>query len=696
MVLYLYKYLNINIVMNVDLKKTFDKKNKQYEYDSRKDNINNFYNHKDYKVKLINVDSSFRNKIPKNIYKSTNSNLLLNPINTSIGSNVLQIYYPNHTFNIGDNIIIQNVEGPCKTLSNSLFFFINYQYLFINFNNHNIPLNYLNYIDNYNVLIELVTNNLSTTMYGNMPINAILNISNIYLPSIINNNYPFPEEVFNLFNVTNALQLDANYFLIKLPYLFTIQSGLYYSPPDVFKITLQSIGGIPLNYINADYPINYQRNQGMQQIINTDINNIYIETSIIASSSVNGGGNKIQIMLITNTLPGYPDANNYTIILNQSFNNIIRIELLSTEIPYIDFLIKSSGSNQNNKLYWKHFDDGNYLYELSIPEGNYDSTSLISKITSIINLVPRLNSTIEHPIYNIFDIELNSYTQEITFAPYKYNNLPNSLSISIFEINNIKYIKLTVYHPGNLVEKSDTILISGAIKIGTIIDATYINTTHIVYDINIIEQTYSVLLGPLNQITNQTTIDLTGNGGPGVVIKTKAKVSFIFTFNNTLGNVLGFKNVGESNAITPYSTLISNLNSYIEYTNLNQVGNINTSHQLLNFAGNNMYILMYLNNYENIINNSNQPIAFAKILLSGNPGDVLFNTFINYPLEFDFPISTLNELIIYFTYPNGTLVDFRNIDHSFTLKIIEQINIPYNTGLNSKNIKLIDSIIDAQ
>ncbi len=678
--------------MNIDLKKNFDKKNKQYEYDSRKDNINNFYNQKDYKVKLINIDSSFRNKIPKNIYKSTNSNLTLNPINTSAGSNILQIYYPNHTLNIGDNIIIQNVEGIYKTLSNSLFFFINYQYLFINFNNHNIPLNYLNYVDNYKVLIELISNNISLTAYGNMPLNAILNISEIYLPSIINNSFPFPSEVFSLFNVTNASQLDNNYFLIKLPYFFTIQSGLYYSPVDVFKITLLSIGGIPINYINADYPINFQRHQGMHQIINTDLNNIYIESSIIASATVSGGGNKIQIMLITNTLPGYPDANNYTILLNQSFNNIVRIELLSTEIPYIDFLIKSSGSNQNNKLYWKHFDDGNYLYELSIPEGNYDSTSLIYKITEIINLVPRLNSTVEQPIYNIFNINLNSYTQEITFSPYKYNNLPNSLSVSIVEINNIKYVNLTVYHPGNLVEKSDTIIISGALKIGTIIDATYINTTQTIYDINIIDQTYSVLLGPLNQITNQTTIDLTGNGGPGVVIKTRAKVSFIFTYNNTLGNVLGFKNVGEINAITPYSTIISNLNSYILYTNLNQVGNKNTSHQLLNFAGNNMYILMYLNNYENIINNSNQPTAFAKILLSGNPGDVLFNTFINYPLEFDFPISTLNELIISFTYPNGSLVDFRNIDHSFTLKITEQINTPYNTGLNSKNINLIESI----
>ena len=213
-------------------------------------------------------------------------------------------------------------------------------------------------------------------------------------------------------------------------------------------------------------------------------------------------------MTITNTLAGYPDANNYTVTLKQSFNNVVRIELLSTEIPFIDFLINSSGPNKNNKLYWKHYDDGNNIYELSIPEGNYDGTNLISKISELINKVERIGSTIEKPIYNIFEIDLNSYTQEITFKPYKLNNLPNSLSINLVDINNIKYVKLSVYHPGNLVSQLDTIEISGAIKIGSIIDSTYLNKTHTVYEINVTEQTYSVLLGPLNEITNQTIIDI--------------------------------------------------------------------------------------------------------------------------------------------------------------------------------------------
>ena len=102
---------------------------------------------------------------------------------------------------------------------------------------------------------------------------------------------------------------------------------------------------------------------------------------------------------------------------------------------------------------------------------------------------------------------------------------------------------------------------------------------------------------------------------------------------------------------------------------------------------------MYLNDYECVVNQAGQHNSFAKILLSGSPGDVLFNTFVNYPLEFDFPISILNILSIRFTYPNGSLVDFRNIDHSFTLRIIEKIVKNKNTGLNSKDSSFYENTI---
>ena len=37
-----------------------------------------------------------------------------------------------------------------------------------------------------------------------------------------------------------------------------------------FKLSFLNIGGIPLKFINADYPVDYNKNQGYQEIINID------------------------------------------------------------------------------------------------------------------------------------------------------------------------------------------------------------------------------------------------------------------------------------------------------------------------------------------------------------------------------------------------------------------------------------------
>ena len=128
--------------------------------------------------------------------------------------------------------------------------------------------------------------------------------------------------------------------------------------------------------------------------------------------------------------------------------------------------------------------------------------------------------------------------------------------------------------------------------------------------------------------------------------------------------------------------------------NLDPIGNyIDYNNGYFNFVGNYNYFLMYLNNIEYIYNSSTVPPAFAKILLTGNPGDILFNTFVEQPkYQYDkiFPISNLTEFNIYFLYPDGKRVDFRNLNHSFTLKITEERQQNKNTNLNSKFIKILD------
>ena len=51
-----------------------------------------------------------------------------------------------------------------------------------------------------------------------------------------------------------------------------------------------------------------------------------------------------------------------------------------------------------------------------------------------------------------------------------------------------------------------------------------------------------------------------------------------------------------------------------------------------------------------------------------------------------------NELKIKIMYPDGTLPDFRNIDHSFTLRITEMVNYPRGTGLNSKKTTFLETL----
>ena len=79
----------------------------------------------------------------------------------------------------------------------------------------------------------------------------------------------------------------------------------------------------------------------------------------------------------------------------------------------------------------------------------------------------------------------------------------------------------------------------------------------------------------------------------------------------------------------------------------------------------------YMNDYENIYTTNNFNNAFAKILMKGHPGDILFNTFIKHsPLIFDIPLKTLSELKISYLYPDelGIFVSNGYLTHNEYIK----------------------------
>jgi hypothetical protein len=669
----------------------------QLEKDVKLNEYEKFYTKEQLKISLINVDSAYRNFEPKNIYSTNVTYLPNNPLSFTQNSGLINIKYPNHNFNKGNNIIIQNVQPISFTISGKMFLFQNNSYLFLQIP-HTVSLDYLTLLNPLQIQIDVAngTNVEGTYFYGNIPLNSILGVFNIILPSVVNRTIEISSFILNFFNVNTVEELDSKVLLIQLPFSYFSSVNQSFEITDFYKITYLDIFGIPINGINADYPINYQKLQGFQEIYEVvDKNNFIIKTNYKCIHTGISGGSKIQMMLVNNTIEGYPNSNSYTMKLKKSFNNVARVELISTEFTFVDYIIKSSGPNKNNSIYWKQLDDGNTIYSASINEGNYDGTNLMTALTTAMNLIPRITSTPENPLFNNFSIKYNSYTQEIIFSGFKTDNLPNSLKADIINISETDYFRVTIKHPNNLVEVGDTITIANASDLG-VISRLNINKSLIVYEVLKEISAYSVLIGPVNQITTSSELltTLTDNGGGSVQITSATRISMIFTYPDTCGELLGFKKVGLPNSITPFKTQISNFDSYQNDSNLNSVGNVVLSSQLLNFSGNNNYLLLYINDWELITNTSNLNACFAKILLSGQPGDVLYNTYINYPLEFDFPISTLTELQIKITYPDGTLPDFRNINHSFTLRITEIVNYPRNTRLNSKNTTFLQTMKD--
>lgn len=661
------------------------------------------------KSTILNVDSSRRITSPKYIYKSDGRVLPNDPLYFTKDSNNIKIYYPNHQLSVGDNIIIQNVKGSTNILSNAFYLFNNFNYIVINYQNNNIPSNYNKYINSILIDIELYGDNNISNMVNNIPVNSFIGINQIYLYSDISTSIPT--------NINNYLKKfntnDLLFIKLDFSYLSTsIQQNNIVNQSDdssqqtllnqTFKISFLNIAGINTGYINSNYPINNYNFQSNQTIYQVEENYIYISLNILfgAYANINGGGNMIQIMKILDFIEGFPYANNYEIELKQTFNNVINVELLSTEFPYIDFSIKN---NYNNKFYWQNIEDGNTIYNISIDEGFYNLNTLITTMQTQINKVKRITSTSINPIYNIFNITYEKSTNKIIFNSFNNILLPASLSIYKISIDNIEYYSLQITQNGNNVNVDDVIIIQNAQQVSIItsptneyISSSYINGyDYVVYSVDNINNNYNVLLGKITNI-NTSTLSSTKYlyGGNDVVITQRIKIRLLFNTSDTFGDILGFKDVGSPYSITPFNKIITNFDNYINDNNLNSVGDLLNTNNLINLSGQNTYLLMYLNNIE-FINNNNLSTAFAKILLSGNQGDYLFNTFVKLSNDVyspSFPISEINKLSISFLLSNGKVPDFRNINHSFTIKIVEEIIQSSETQQNSNHTNYINEL----
>ena len=412
------------------------------------------------------------------------------------------------------------------------------------------------------------------------------------------------------------------------------------------------------------------------------------------------GGENIYYAKIKSYKSAWTKPNNYRISLNKSFENVTRIKLISTEFPNTEKVIKNYPTNEtNNKLYFQVLEDKDYTYKVEITPGNYTVSSLRDEIKNKIEQIERIsftdnlvikdgnNALLEKSLNFSTIVEMNQFTDIVSIALFSVIIIVKGITLSdeTFEDERKRII---INHVDHGLSVGDKITIAGAQSTSGIPNGV-LNIEHTIESIK--DSNNYVVRLPLHNDSTQT--DNTG-GGSAINILIPLSFRLLFNYKDTIGKILGFRNVGEQYSITPFSLVVYNNIAY-EYDYFKDaVGNEiffdnetrQVENEVIQLFGHN-YILMCCNAFKGDESFSTNNISgvFAKLLLSDSPGSILFNQFTQLAEVLSKPIKTLTELEFKFYSPSGSLYEFNGIDHSFTLEIYEESVEISGTNINVKN-----------
>jgi hypothetical protein len=685
-----------------------------------------------YNIDYINIDSLNRSiesyNSPSKIYNLDNNplNIISNSLKINVGQNASK------DFTVGDKISLTNIAPiqkifNCYDQSNNpiIQFIEGKSYAVINFNPNvnilidketlNSTLDIYKYYDTINIkvhisgligtssytiqnffnkteIITLYKNDPNSAFIGNIPVAFMNDYHQLYLLP------PGEVDVFP----------NPNIFYIKLPYpssgniignIITpeIIKQLSYKPdyilqPYQITFTFNHFNLIPLNEINADFPVNYQHIYGYQIVESVGFDYItfklypYINLDLINEynfSYQNFGGNGVTLNLIQNINYAYPNQNQYSINLEKIYTNVVEIKLVDSlfKNPMITFI--DYGNNKNNMLYFQSIENIEVIQSIEIPRGYYTSIELQNTLENLFSQVSRVNNFYNYLANYYINVNINEYTNIFTLTNYKkavlsqpIRNISPPISINDLTIGKGSYT-ITIEHPNHGISNTTLDVIFSGFIDDTGIQAKDLNT----------KKTITILDGNTYQFTlnniNLATVKSITHGGNNVIVLVPSQIKFYFNYPDTAADVLGFRNGGYDSSITNFSYIIKNSVPYENEPaydfNGNPITIRNNSIKLKKYK----YFTMQCKEVgsNNIINACNLNNMFAKFRITDD--NILDNEFTSTPIFFYNPLTELHKLSFTFYNPDNTLLDFNNEDHSFVLQITTIDNIPELTELNS-------------
>ena len=461
-------------------------------------------------------------------------------------------------------------------------------------------------------------------------------------------------------------------------YINTSKKRMYHFN-NIVQIQNLSIGDIPIKYINADYPVNEDRDNGYQILnINDESTNIYsinTNSSIYSShdSSINGylrnyndSEFKISMNIINEIVDGYSNPDHYVYEFGKTFVQVSEIAIISSEFPVSAYVITNTPeSRKNNTIYWINQDDGNHIYSATLTSGSYTPEDLRTEIQNRMNEIIRTFSTsITHEIVITLDFSKNL----VEFRSFSQENIPNPFKT--FKYSKKIYINFDKHG----LKDGDKIFITTA-EFFSGIKSSYINKEHEIYFED--DNTIYIIL------QTSATDDADGVGGKKVTIRKLIQFRILWEHSDSFGDLLGFNNSKTPNFRTPQFMKVVSNESYNKY-------NYEDNKLLMNLAGD-RYIFITNDIIHTIDNAAKIRNAFAKILLAAQSGSYVYNSFVSSPVIFEEPIPYLDKLEFKFVDYNGNVYNFNGLDHSFSLMIVENLETVDNIGISARTGSMVSS-----
>lgn len=636
-------------------------------------------NKRRYRKNYINIDS--RDRIKNNIVDADEEHVLShNPLIFKINSKTLFVQHKDNTFQVGDKIQIKYVNSKYvhlrSVINNECIFSIlpGSKIMKINYP-HGLPNTYVGdylYVEFFGI----------KDCFGNIPINILNRKHVIHVnvkPDINTNNNDF-------------FCYSDNHFFIILP--ISLSTKINNIKTYNFKLNLHYIAGISVNLINNNndtniyHVIKYKNSEGYE-----------IQLPLQALFNIKDGGNNVTVNKVRSIIYGSDNPNRYNINLGNTYNNIVSVRMISSLFPKrgAGIEIINNAENANNKLYWNNIDDGNYLYNIEIANGNYTLPELITAIETAVSKVKYINKDINHSMKITWDVP----TDKITFYSFKRVTLVQpiikitppiidaAVSQSYMLETDIEY-ELTINHPNHNLNVNDKICFTGAVTCMGIPD-TVLNNEHVICDI-IDNNTYIIKLAKHSFYLKKKRLNTRGGFCVNVLIPNVFRLRF--DENDTLALPFGFRNPGCSNSVFPFNTQISNQDLYeneVIFDKLDKLDKLNKYRALQLYA--NDYIYMVANPFVTITGTSQSPIkhAFAKILLRDNTNtgvnttivnNMLCNTFVPSEKIYEDPLRKISRLEVAFFSPDGKPHDFYGLEHSYVIEVTTVNDIPDGSGFN--------------